>query len=146
MRFSSVLRTSLIALVALVAAGVSSPTYADSGTIRISVVKGGWFIGASGGSGTLTFRGRQYPLSVGGLSAGLVFGASQTNFAGRVTNIRVPSDVAGVYGAAGAGAAIGAGASAIVLRNEKGATLTLSGRQVGLIANADLSGLAISMR
>jgi hypothetical protein len=146
MRFSSMLRASLLALVALAGAGFASPTYADSGTIRISVVKGGWFIGASGGSGTLTFRGRQYPLSVGGLSAGLVFGASQTSFTGRVTNIRGPSDVAGVYGAAGAGAAIGAGARAIVLRNEKGATLTLSGRQIGLMANADLSGLAISLR
>jgi len=31
-------------------------------------------------------------------------------------------------------------------RNEKGAVLTLSGRQVGLIANADLSRLAISLR
>jgi hypothetical protein len=37
-------------------------------------------------------------------------------------------------------------ARAIVLRNEKGAVLTLSGRQVGLIANADLSGLAISLQ
>lgn len=31
-------------------------------------------------------------------------------------------------------------------RNEKGAVLTPSGRQVGLIANADLSGLAISLQ
>jgi hypothetical protein len=61
-----------------------------------------------------------------------------------VSNIRYPSDVAGVYG--GAGAALLVGARAIVLRNEKGAVLTLSGRQVGLIANADLSGLAISLR
>ena len=38
------------------------------------------------------------------------------------------------------------GASAIVLRNEKGAVLSLSGRQVGLIANLDLSGMAISLR
>ena len=37
-------------------------------------------------------------------------------------------------------------ARAIVLRNQKGAVLRLSGRQVGLIANADLSGLAISLR
>jgi hypothetical protein len=43
-------------------------------------------------------------------------------------------------------AALLVGARAIVLRNEKGAVLTLSGRQVGLIANADLSGLAISLR
>jgi len=80
------------------------------------------------------------------LSAGLVFGASETRLYGRVSNIRYPSDVAGVHGGAGAGAARLVGARAIVLRNENGAVLTLSGRQVGLIANADLSGLAISLR
>ena len=135
----------LVLAVALMA-GLSSAAYADSGTIRISVLKGGWFIGASGGSGTLTFRGRQYPLSIGGLDAGLVFGASQTYLSGRVTNIRRASDVAGVYGAGGAGAAIGVGARAIVLTNEKGAVLQLSGRQTGLMLNADFSGLAISLR
>ena len=80
------------------------------------------------------------------MSAGLVFGGSETKLQGTVTNIWRPSDVAGVYGGAGAGAALLVGARAIVLRNEKGAVLTLSGRQVGLIANADLSGLAISLR
>ena len=146
MRLLSGLRASLIALMALVGAGASTAAHADSGTIRISVIKGGWFIGASGGSGVLDFQGRRYPLSIGGLSYGLTFGASQTDLVGRVTNIRRASDVAGVYGAAGAGLAIGGGAQAIVLRNEKGATLTLSGRQVGLIASADLSGLAIALR
>ena len=53
---------------------------------------------------------------------------------------------AGVYGAAGAGLAIGRGARAIVLSNQKGAVLELSGRQTGLMANADLSGLAITLR
>jgi hypothetical protein len=128
-------------------AGLSmSPALADSGTVQISVIKGGWFIGASGGNGTLTFHGKRYPLSIGGIDAGLVFGASETNLSGRVTNIRRPSDVAGVYGAAGAGAAIGTGARAITLRNEKGAVLQLQGRQTGLMVNADLSGLAISLR
>ena len=75
-----------------------------------------------------------------------MFGASETRLYGRVSNIWRPSDVAGVYGGAGAGAALLFGARAIVLRNEKGAVLALSGRQVGLIANADLSGLAISLR
>ena len=146
MRLLSRLRTSLIALMVLAGAGASTAALADSGTIRISVIKGGWFIGASGGSGVLNFQGRRYPLSIGGLSYGLTFGASQTDLVGRVTNIRRASDVAGVYGAAGAGLAIGGGAQAIMLRNEKGATLTLSGRQVGLIASADLSGLAIALQ
>ena len=42
--------------------------------------------------------------------------------------------------------ASGGGARAIVLTNQKGAVLELSGRQVGLMANADLSGLAITLR
>jgi hypothetical protein len=146
MRISHRFRAGLIALAALAGVGASSAAYADSGIIRISVLKGGWFIGASGGSGTLTFHGRIYPLSIGGLSAGLVFGASETYLIGRVSHIIRPSDVAGIYGAVGAGAALGGGAGAIVLRNEKGALLQMQGRQVGLIANLDLSGMAISLR
>jgi hypothetical protein len=129
-----------------VAASVSSVAKADSGTVRISVLKGGWVIGASGGSGTLTFQGRRYPLSIGGLSYGFVFGASQTYLTGRVSNIRSASDIAGVYGAAGAGAVVGGGVRGIVMRNEKGAILELSGLQKGLMVNADLSGMAISLR
>jgi len=146
MRFSPGFRAALVALLALTGAGTTSAAHADSGSIHLWELKGGWIIGASGGGGTLIFHGRRYPLSIGGLSAGLVFGASETRLYGRVSNIRYPSDVAGVYGGAGAGAALLVGARAIVLRNEKGAVLTLSGRQVGLIANADLSGLAISLR
>jgi len=138
-------RTGLVGLIAIVCAGVSSPSYADGGFVRFKVLKAGWFIGGSGGRGTLTFHGRPYPLTIGGLSAGLVFGASGMDFAGTVSNIFRPSDVAGVYGAAGAGAALVAGGGVIVLTNEKGAVLRLSGRQVGLIANLDLSGMAITL-
>jgi hypothetical protein len=146
MRISHHFRSGLIALGAIAAAVVSTPAFADSGTIRFAIYKAGWFVGGSGGEGTLTFHGKRYPISIGGLSAGLVFGASKTQFSGRVKNIRQASDVAGVYGAGGAGAAAGVGVQAIVLTNEKGAVMELTGRQVGLMANADLSGMAISMR
>jgi hypothetical protein len=139
-------RTALVGLIALLGVSVSSIAHADEGWIRIRVVKGGWFIGASGGGGTLFFHGHRYPLAIGGVSAGLVFGAAETWLQGRVSNIYSPSDVAGVYGAGGAGAAVGGGVGAIVLTNEKGAVLKLSGRQAGLMVNADLSGLAISLR
>jgi hypothetical protein len=146
MRISRRVRTGLVGLIAIVGGSISSSAYADTGFIRFSVLKAGWFLGGSGGTGILTFHGRRYPVSIGGLSAGLVFGASETHFVGTVSNIFRPSDVAGVYGAAGAGAALGIGAGAIVLENGKGAVLSLNGRQVGLIANADLSGMAISLR
>ena len=147
MRVSSGFRAALMALiVAFAGAGLSSAAHADGGTISFRVLKGGWFIGASGGSGWLIFHGQRYPISLGGLSAGLVFGASETHFYGTVSNINSPSDVTGVYGAVGGGGAVGVGGQAIVLRNEKGAVLTLTGRQVGLQVNLDLSGLSISVR
>jgi hypothetical protein len=146
MKKSSALRAALAALTAFIAVGLSSASHADEGFVSLTIYKAGWIIGGSGGGGTLTFRGRTYPLSTGGLDYGLVFGGSKTVLRGRVSNIYRPSDVAGVYGAAGAGLAVGTGARAIVLTNQKGAVLELSGRQVGLMANADLSGLAITMR
>jgi hypothetical protein len=140
---SSSLRAAVIAVAALV---LATPAFADSGSIRFTVLKGGWFVGASGGSGSLSFKGKSYPISIGGISAGLVFGASETRFSGRVHNISRASDVAGVYVAAGAGGAVGRGAQVIRLKNEKGAVLELSGRQVGLQVNVDLSGLSIAVR
>jgi hypothetical protein len=144
MKLSSTIRAALIALLAL--AGVSSAARADSGYVTLTIYKAGWVIGGSGGGGTLRFHGRRYPLSVGGIDYGLVFGGSKTVLRGRVSRIRRPSDVAGVYGAAGAGIAVGRGARAIVLTNQKGAVLELSGGQVGLMANLDLSGLAITLK
>jgi hypothetical protein len=146
MRLSSGFRASLIAFVLSLTAAFSSAAYADSGTISIRIVKAGFVIGGSAGSGVLHFHGRNYPLSIGGLSYGFTFGASETRFRGRVDNIRRPSDVEGVYGQAGAGAAVIRGAQAVALTNQNGALLTLSGMQTGLIVSADLSGLALSLR
>jgi hypothetical protein len=140
------LRTILIALVAMLAASLPSPARADSGLVRISFIKAGWVIGGSVGQGTLTFRGRTYPLSVGGMSYGFTFGGSQTELYGRVRNIYRPTDIEGVYGAAGAGATVIRGPQAIILTNAKGALLELSGRQTGLMINLDLSGMALSLR
>ena len=143
----NLIRSLRAAVVALLALGASATvSLADSGYVTLTIYKAGWIIGGSGGGGTLKFHGRTYGLSTGGLDYGLVFGGSKTVLRGRVSNIRRASDVAGVYVAGGAGLAVGAGARAIVLTNQKGAVLELSGRQVGLMANIDLSGLAISLK
>lgn len=144
MRLLSVIRTASMAAIAL--AGLTSASLADSGSVTLTIYKAGWIIGGSGGSGTLDFHGQTYGLSAGGLDYGLVFGGSKTYLHGTVSHISKPSDIAGVYGAAGAGLAVGGGARAIVLTNEKGAVLKLSGKEVGLLANADLSGLAITLK
>jgi hypothetical protein len=139
------LRSALAALTTLLVLALAPTARADVGTVRINFVKAGFVIGGAVGSGTLTFRGRNYPLSIGGLSYGLTFGGSQTYLRGRVSNIFRPQDIEGVYGAAGAGGTVIRGPQAIVLANQKGAVLELSGVQTGLMLNLDLSGMALSL-
>jgi hypothetical protein len=55
MYFALPSRSKLIALACLATFSLSSTAYADSGTIRLSVLKEGWLIGASGGNGVLNF-------------------------------------------------------------------------------------------
>src|SRR6185437_8001439 len=121
MRLSSGLRAAALALTLLAGLTASGAARADEGTIRFAVIKGGWFTGASGGDGALFFHDNVYAVSVGGLSAGLVFGASRTSFHGSVSNITSPYDVSGTYVALGGGAAVLGGGQVLVLQNEKGA-------------------------
>jgi hypothetical protein len=146
MRSFPVLRAGLIALLALAGVTFESAAYADGGGISFSVIKAGFVIGGSAGSGTLYFHGRRYPLGIGGLSYGFTFGASETHFHGTVSHIRRASDVSGVYAAGNVGAAVGRGAQAIVLANQHGAVLTLTGSSVGAIVSADLNGLVITVK
>jgi len=146
MTISSSFRSLAVAAIATVAVSAASAAHADSATIRFSVYKAAFFVGGSGGEGTLTYHGRSYPISIGGVSGWFAFGVSKTYFKGTVRNIRRIRDATGVYGAAGGGGAIGKGAQVIVMTNDRGAKLELTGRQVGLQVNADLSGIAISLK
>lgn len=143
MKISSAVRAALLMLALL--AG-QSPARADEGRVTLIIFKAGWIVGGSVGKGVLSFHDRPYALTVGGLDYGLVFGGSQTTLQGRVRNIRQPQDIAGIYAAAGAGVTFGAGVRGIVLTNQNGAILELSGKQLGVMANVDLSGLAITLK
>jgi hypothetical protein len=54
------------------------------------------------------------------------------------------SDFAGTYAAVGLGGAWVAGTGGVQLKNDKGVTITLQGRRVGLEVAANLSGISIA--
>ena len=105
----------------------------------------GFIVGVTGGSGSLSFEGRQYPLTIGGISAGALIGASATDLVGVARHLRQPGDIAGVYSAIGAGLSIAGGRSTARLTNANGVVLQLHGRQVGFSFSIDLSGMTISL-
>ena len=146
MRISSFVRVGFVALLALLAVGVATPSQAQTGSVRLEFVKAGWFVGGSVGSGVLNYGGRTYPLNIGGLSAGLTFGASKTTLTGTARNLRTASDITGTYTAIGAGATVAGGGRIIELRNSRGVVLSLGGASVGLSFDLDLSGMEITFR
>ena len=101
-------RTIKCAAAAVVAAAMlmvaTLPSQADSGTVRLRVGSAGFIIGVGGGSGTLTFHGKTYPLRISGVSLGMI-GVSSADLVGRARNLRRASDIAGTYTAVGAGLA-----------------------------------------
>ena len=146
MRFPSMLRVGVVALLALFAVATVSPSQAQTAQVRLEFVKAGWFVGGSLGSGSMNFGGRTYPLRIGGLSAGFTFGASKTTLVGTARNLRSPYDITGTYVAAGAGATVAGGGRIIELRNGRGVRLSLQGASVGLSFDLDLSGMEITLR
>jgi hypothetical protein len=128
---------------------VAAPGLANAqttGTVRIKVNKYGVIVGTSGGQGVLVFKGKEYPLRLDGISAGMI-GASRTNLAGTASNLRTAADIAGSYTAVGAGAALrGAGGRTVRLRSDKGVILKLHGTALGYGASAEVSRVTISLR
>ena len=147
LRIFTAIRLFAFAAFALVAFG--APSYAQAPApcdIRIEFVSGGFIVGASGGSGTLTCQGKRYPLTIGGVSLGAIIGISKAELYGQAFGVNSPGDVAGTYGAAEAGYAVVSGRRAAKLKNTKGVVLQLRGRQVGLEFSLDLSGLQIGLK
>ena len=116
-----------------------------NGTVNLNVFSAGFIVGAGGGEGTLNFAGQVYPITVGGIGIGMIgFGGGQME--GVAYNMRSPADIAGTYGAAGAGFTLVGGASVAQLQNEKGVILQVHGVQIGLEVNLDLAGMTISLK
>jgi hypothetical protein len=137
----------LAALVLLALLVPATPSFAQaSGQVRVKIVKAGLLVGGGAGSGVLTYRGRNYPFRVSGLSLGVTAGASFGRLEGWASGIREIGDFAGTYSSAGGGAALIGGINGIQLRNDKGVTMVLQGPKAGLEFAANLSQISISLR
>ena len=139
-------RTQWLALTVLVASvGFATPSQAITGTVRVTIAKAGLVVGAGGGKGILTFRHRNYPFKVQGLSLGLTAGASVDKLVGRAEYITELSDFSGTYSVVGAGGALLGGVGGVQLSNAKGVIITLQGPKAGAELSANVSRVVISL-
>src|SRR5947199_8393518 len=144
-----------IAILLLVVAGMTGLTQAAThhesrpdATFRLSTGGFALGIGVNWGSGTLTYRGKDYPVKVKGLSVGRV-GATSSSACGEVFNLQHLQDFNGHYTVSGAGTrgvTLGAGKTGTIMSNQAGVIVRVSSTQQGVAVNATGGGVDLQLK
>ena len=112
-------------------------------TIRLTSGSVAAGIGWSWGSGTLTYKGKDYPISVKGLSLGKV-GITKATASGEVFHLKTLKDFDGNYTAAGAGITLAGGRSAVDMTNQNGVRVRVISTNRG--ADITLGGGGVELK
>jgi envelope integrity protein A len=141
---------SISALMAVAALGLAlsvaqAAEETPDATLKLSGGSVAVGVGYSWGGGTLTYKGKDYPITVKGLSVGDV-GASQVEASGSVYNLKSLKDFDGNYTAATAGATVAGGASASTMKNQNGVTINLVATTQGLKFTFAASGVDLKIK
>lgn len=117
-----------------------------TGKVRIQQVQVAFIGSGQVGGGTLSFRGRNYGLTVGGLGFGGI-GASKLTASGAVYGLNRLEDFPGAYVQLREGWALGdQGRGTLWLRNTNGVTLKLATRRKGLQLSLGADGVLIGFK
>ena len=116
-----------------------------SGTVNISSKSIAVGIGINWGTGTLTFKEKDYLFTLKGLSV-MDLGVSQATAKGEVYHLAKVSDFEGKYAALEGGFALGKGASDITMKNTKGVVINLTAATEGVQLVLGRKGLSITMK
>lgn len=119
---------------------------APDGTVDMHELQVAYIGSGGGGGGTLFYRGRQYPFTVGGLGVGGI-GASSMQASGEVYKLRNVAQFAGAYGQARYGFAFGNKSGGdLWLQNEAGVIMHLNAKREGLMLSLGGDAVVISMK
>src|SRR6266567_6211769 len=144
-------KIAVLLLILTVTTGLTVAAHHESkpdATLRLS---GGSFalgIGVNWGSGTLTYKGKAYPVKVKGLSVGKV-GMTNSSAYGEVFNLKHLQDFNGHYDVGGAGTrgvTLGAGKAGTLMSNQAGVIVRISATQSGVAVNATGGGVDMQLK
>lgn len=131
-------------LVMLLSALALAQAKSTDGTLTLSEGSVAAGIGFSWGKGTLTYQGKTYPVKVDGLTVGEV-GITRATATGKVTNLKKVEDFSGTYTAGSAGATVGGGAGATIMKNQNGVVVELTSTTQGASLKLGAQGLKLTL-
>ena len=142
----TVSRFALFFLVtALASYAVAAEKATPSGKVSMQSTSIAAGIGVTWGDGKLTFKGKDYPFSIDGLTL-VDWGISKAQANGDVYNLTDPAKLGGTYLAAEAGLTLAGGMGGMVLRNQDNVVLHLRSVSQGARLQLGTSGLTIKMK
>ena len=112
-------------------------------TIQSTAIAAG--VGVTWGDGKLSFKGKDYPFSIDGLTL-VDWGFSKVNATGDVYNLDDVAKFGGTYVAAEAGLTLAGGMGGMVLRNQNGVVLHVRSTSQGARLQLGTSGLTIKLK
>jgi hypothetical protein len=136
-------KIGLLLVISGLLAGFAQAAEVADATIRLSGGSVAAGIGWSWGKGTLTYKEKDYPISVKGLSLGKV-GITSATASGEVYHLKSLKDFDGNYTAAGAGITLAGGRSAITMKNQNGVRVRIISTNRG--ADITLGGAGVDLR
>jgi hypothetical protein len=140
---NSIKKIGLLLLISGLITGFAQAAEKPDATIKISSGSVALGIGWSWGKGTLTYKGKDYPLSVKGLSIGKV-GITGATASGEVYHLKTLNDFNGNYTAAGAGITLAGGRSAVTMSNQNGVRVRVISTNRGV--DVTLGGGGVELR
>jgi hypothetical protein len=145
-KLRTVSRFALFLLVAAFATtAISGEARKPSGRVTMESKSVAAGIGVSWGDGKLTFKGKEYPFTIDGLSV-VDWGISRVSATGDVYNLTDVSKFAGTFVAAEAGFTLAGGAGGITMRNSEGVIVNLRSTSRGASLTLGPAGLRITMK
>lgn len=136
-------KIGLLLLISGLITGFTQAADKPDATIRISTGSVAAGIGWSWGKGTLTYKGKDYPLAVKGLSIGKV-GITKATASGEVYHLKSLKNFDGNYTAAGAGITLAGGRSAVDMTNQNGVRVRVISTNRGV--DLTLGGGGVEMK
>jgi hypothetical protein len=131
--------------VAFATTAISGEARKPSGRVTMESKSVAAGIGVSWGDGKLTFKGKEYPFTIDGLSV-VDWGISRVSAVGDVYNLTDVSKFAGTYAAAEAGFTLAGGTGGITMRNSEGVIMNLRSTSRGASLTLGPAGLNIRMK
>lgn len=125
--------------------GMAAADDKPSGTVTIESTSVALGVDVSWGDGVLSCGGTTRHFTVRGLSV-VDLGVAKVSACGKVSNLKKLEDFSGTYAAAQAGAAVGGGMSAVVLRNQNGVQLELTSTQTGVKFTLAGEGIEVKLK